>query len=92
MIPFKTLKSMRQIDGDDADDVELVRKVRNSYQPPVLFTIDDPVYSDGCNLYGSVVQYGTDGKPALNMQRDSMCTKFTRVPIPKEMHACSNPT
>lgn len=85
MIPFKTLAPMRLVDSEDATDVELVRNVSNSYQPPILFTMDDPIYTDGHALYGHVIQYDTDGKPALNMQRDSVCTKFMRVPIPKEI-------
>jgi hypothetical protein len=84
MIPFKTLVPMRLVDSDDATDVELVRNISNSYQPPILFTRDDLIYTDGNALYGHVIQYGTDGKPALNRQHDGICTKFMRVPIPEK--------
>jgi hypothetical protein len=84
MIPFETLTAMRQIDTEDATDVGLVLRVSNAYQPKVYFTYDDPIYTDGHNLYGHVIQYGSDGKLALNLQRDNPCTQFTRIPIPKE--------
>ncbi|MEE8725573.1 MAG: hypothetical protein SOH95_05425 [Bifidobacterium crudilactis] len=85
MIPFETLKAMRQIDTEDATDVGLVLRVSNAYQPKVYFTHDDPIYTDGRNLYGHIIQYGSDGKLALNLRRDNPCTQFTRIPIPKEL-------
>lgn len=85
MIPFETLTAMRQIDTEDATDVELVLHVCDSYQPKVYLTADDPIYTDGHNLYGHVIQYRPNGKPALNLRRNSPRTKFTRIPIPKEL-------
>jgi hypothetical protein len=85
MIPFETLKAMRQIDTEDATDVGLVLRVSNAYRPMVYFTHDDPIYTDGRNLYGHIIQYGSDGKLALNLRRDNPCTQFTRIPIPKEL-------
>lgn len=85
MIPFETLTAMRQIDTEDATDVELAQHVCDSYQPKVYFTYDDPIYTDGRNLYGHIIQYGSDGKLALNLRRDNPCTQFTRIPIPKEL-------
>lgn len=85
MIPFEALTAMRQIDTKDNTDVELVLHVCDSYQPKLMFTAEDPIYTDGHNLYGHILQYGSDGKPALNLQRDNVCTQFTRIPIPKEL-------